>query len=169
MIVVMPRLGTVSPWASKATDIAHNCALPVRRIERVTEYRLLLEGGNALSTFRAQGLLARLAEACPRIVGISARYVHWVWSDDGGMRSHTGSSDAAFYERARPPPAAAGPLEINSSNDDEALAVLCDVQGLIGQRCRNLRVQHQYRAPIAVEVLVAVSFLVERGRQTAAV
>jgi phosphoribosylformylglycinamidine synthase len=45
LIVVMPRLGTVSPWASKATDIAHNCALPVRRIERVTEYQLQLEGG----------------------------------------------------------------------------------------------------------------------------
>ncbi len=25
LVVVMPRLGTVSPWASKATDIAHNC------------------------------------------------------------------------------------------------------------------------------------------------
>ena len=24
LIVVSPRLGTVSPWASKATDIAHN-------------------------------------------------------------------------------------------------------------------------------------------------
>ncbi|MFO1219897.1 MAG: phosphoribosylformylglycinamidine synthase [Burkholderiaceae bacterium] len=45
LIVVMPRLGTVSPWASKATDIAHNCALPVHRIERVTEWRLQLEGG----------------------------------------------------------------------------------------------------------------------------
>jgi phosphoribosylformylglycinamidine synthase len=45
LIVVMPRLGTVSPWASKATDIAHNCALPVQRIERVTEYRLALQRG----------------------------------------------------------------------------------------------------------------------------
>jgi phosphoribosylformylglycinamidine synthase len=27
LIVVAPRLGTVSPWASKATDIAHNCGL----------------------------------------------------------------------------------------------------------------------------------------------
>ena len=25
LIVVTPRVGTVSPWASKATDIAHNC------------------------------------------------------------------------------------------------------------------------------------------------
>jgi phosphoribosylformylglycinamidine synthase len=33
--VVMPRLGTVSPWASKATDIARNCGLAVQRVERV--------------------------------------------------------------------------------------------------------------------------------------
>src|SRR6187200_2116292 len=26
-IIVAPRIGTVSPWASKATDIAHNCGL----------------------------------------------------------------------------------------------------------------------------------------------
>ncbi len=45
LIVVSPRLGTVSPWASKATDIAHNCGLAVQRIERVTEYRLQLKSG----------------------------------------------------------------------------------------------------------------------------
>jgi phosphoribosylformylglycinamidine synthase len=36
---VIPRPGTVSPWASKATDIAHNCGLQaVRRIERGVRY-----------------------------------------------------------------------------------------------------------------------------------
>ncbi len=40
LIVVAPRLGTVSPWASKATDIAHNCGLAIHRVERVTEWRL---------------------------------------------------------------------------------------------------------------------------------
>ena len=45
LIVVMPRLGTVSPWASKATDIAHNCGLAVQRIERVTEVQLGLKRG----------------------------------------------------------------------------------------------------------------------------
>jgi len=45
LIVVAPRLGTVSPWASKATDIAHNCGLAIRRVERVTEYRLTLKSG----------------------------------------------------------------------------------------------------------------------------
>ena len=43
--VVMPRLGTVSPWASKATDIARNCGVVLHRVERVTEFRLKLKGG----------------------------------------------------------------------------------------------------------------------------
>ena len=45
MVVVSPRIGTVSPWASKATDIAHNCGFDVRRIERLTEYRLTMKSG----------------------------------------------------------------------------------------------------------------------------
>ena len=45
LVVVTPRFGTVSPWASKATDIAHNCALAIRRIERTTEYRVRLKPG----------------------------------------------------------------------------------------------------------------------------
>lgn len=36
---IVPRLGTISPWASKASDIAHNCGLSVvRRIERGIRY-----------------------------------------------------------------------------------------------------------------------------------
>ena len=35
--IVMPRLGTISPWSSKATDIARNCGFAeVQRVERVT-------------------------------------------------------------------------------------------------------------------------------------
>lgn len=33
-VYVMPRLGTVSPWSSKATDIAKVCGLEVQRLER---------------------------------------------------------------------------------------------------------------------------------------
>ncbi len=40
-LLVTPRLGTVSPWSSKATDIARNCGLgAVRRIERGVAWRL---------------------------------------------------------------------------------------------------------------------------------
>ncbi|MDP3625660.1 MAG: phosphoribosylformylglycinamidine synthase [Hydrogenophaga sp.] len=42
-LLVMPRLGTVSPWASKATDIAHNCGLALHRVERLVEFRLQLK------------------------------------------------------------------------------------------------------------------------------
>jgi hypothetical protein len=45
LVVVMPRLGTLSPWASKATDIAHNCGLAVKRVERMVEYRMTLKSG----------------------------------------------------------------------------------------------------------------------------
>ena len=39
LILVAPRPGTISPWSSKATDIAHNCGLKtVVRLERGTAY-----------------------------------------------------------------------------------------------------------------------------------
>src|SRR5690606_31180853 len=45
-LMVIPRLGTVSPWASKATDIVHNCGLAaVRRVERGVRYTLVPERG----------------------------------------------------------------------------------------------------------------------------
>ncbi|MBW7894450.1 MAG: phosphoribosylformylglycinamidine synthase [Opitutaceae bacterium] len=41
LIVVAPRPGTISPWSSKATDIAHLCGLTkIKRIERVIAYRV---------------------------------------------------------------------------------------------------------------------------------
>ena len=44
-VLVTPRLGTISPWSSKATDIAAHCGLGVvRRIERGTAYHLDAEG-----------------------------------------------------------------------------------------------------------------------------
>ncbi|HHU39773.1 MAG TPA: phosphoribosylformylglycinamidine synthase [Propionibacterium sp.] len=42
-LVVAPRLGTISPWASKATDIVRNCGIELHRVERVTEYTLALD------------------------------------------------------------------------------------------------------------------------------
>ncbi|MDE2416304.1 MAG: phosphoribosylformylglycinamidine synthase [Burkholderiales bacterium] len=63
-IVVTPRFGTVSPWASKATDIAHNCGFAVKRIERLVEYRLTLKNGllsrSTLSTDQLQQVAALL-------------------------------------------------------------------------------------------------------------
>ncbi|MDF2181485.1 phosphoribosylformylglycinamidine synthase [Neptuniibacter sp. CAU 1671] len=39
LFLVIPRLGTISPWSSKATDIVHNCGLQmIRRVERGIAY-----------------------------------------------------------------------------------------------------------------------------------
>jgi len=41
LFLVVPRAGTISPWSSKATDIAHNCNLHnVNRIERGIAYHV---------------------------------------------------------------------------------------------------------------------------------
>ncbi|MDP1981580.1 MAG: phosphoribosylformylglycinamidine synthase [Sulfuritalea sp.] len=42
LLLVTPRLGTISPWSSKATDIAKNCGFAaVKRIERAVAYHAL--------------------------------------------------------------------------------------------------------------------------------
>ncbi|MEO8838547.1 MAG: hypothetical protein ABI351_07520, partial [Herbaspirillum sp.] len=43
-LLVLPRFGTISPWSSKASDIAFQCGLiPVERIERGVTYYLRLK------------------------------------------------------------------------------------------------------------------------------
>ena len=43
---VIPRLGTISPWASKATDIARNCGMAhIHRIERGVAFMVTLKKG----------------------------------------------------------------------------------------------------------------------------
>ena len=46
LFVVAPRPGTISPWSSKATDIAHICGLSeIKRIERAVAYYVDFNGG----------------------------------------------------------------------------------------------------------------------------
>jgi phosphoribosylformylglycinamidine synthase len=56
--VIAPRPGTISPWSSKATDIAHICGLEnVRRIERVIQYTVAWSvpvSGAELATVKAR-------------------------------------------------------------------------------------------------------------------
>ncbi|MEO8183051.1 MAG: phosphoribosylformylglycinamidine synthase [Deltaproteobacteria bacterium] len=62
-LIVGPRLGTISPWASKATEIARNCGLgAVQCIERAVLYRLVPAAGVA----RADG--AALSDAERRVL-----------------------------------------------------------------------------------------------------
>jgi len=62
LLVVTPRFGTVSPWASKATDIAHNCGLQLKRIERITELHIQLKDGLLSKTALTPEQLAAVAD-----------------------------------------------------------------------------------------------------------
>ena len=56
LLLVVPRLGTISPWASKATDIARSCGLEtVERIERGVAYTV--RSGSPINKARQTALL----------------------------------------------------------------------------------------------------------------
>ena len=61
--LTVPRLGTISPWASKATDIVHNCGIDaVERIERGVSYRVAGTMTDAEKTAVAKCLFDRMTE-----------------------------------------------------------------------------------------------------------
>ncbi|MCX7193856.1 MAG: phosphoribosylformylglycinamidine synthase, partial [Proteobacteria bacterium] len=60
-VLVVPRLGTISPWSTKATDIAQHCGLTgVQRIERGVIYYLGTRNGTALSEAERAAVLPLL-------------------------------------------------------------------------------------------------------------
>ena len=61
--LTVPRLGTISPWASKATDIVHNCGIDaVERIERGVSYRVAGMMTDAEKAAVAKCLFDRMTE-----------------------------------------------------------------------------------------------------------
>ncbi|MEI6715381.1 MAG: phosphoribosylformylglycinamidine synthase [Verrucomicrobiota bacterium] len=60
LLIVAPRPGTISPWSSKATDIARICGLnPIQRIERVIAFTLNT-GGATLTPEQKTQVSAKL-------------------------------------------------------------------------------------------------------------
>ncbi|MFB0975182.1 MAG: phosphoribosylformylglycinamidine synthase, partial [Tolumonas sp.] len=58
LVLVTPRPGTISPWSSKATDIAHNCGLKqINRLERGIAYYITAD---ALTAEQQQTIAALL-------------------------------------------------------------------------------------------------------------
>ena len=84
LLVVVPRPGTVSPWSSKATDIARNCGLAaVNRVERGVSFRVVTRGGASLATADRNALLPllhdRMTEAVlPRLEDAQTLFAHFL-------------------------------------------------------------------------------------------
>ena len=81
-VLVAPRPGTISPWSSKATDIARNCALSaVVRIERGIGFRIATRDGAPLAAADRAALLPllhdRMTEAVfDDLAAASALFAH---------------------------------------------------------------------------------------------
>jgi phosphoribosylformylglycinamidine synthase len=55
LLLVVPRVGTISPWSSKATDIVRHCGLAkIRRVERGVAWYLIKDGAVLTVSERAQ-------------------------------------------------------------------------------------------------------------------
>ncbi len=83
LIVVVPRPGTISPWSSKATDIAKNCGLSaIARVERGVGFRVAARGGLPLGAQDRAALLPllhdRMTEAVlPRLEDAGTLFAHF--------------------------------------------------------------------------------------------
>ena len=78
-LLVTPRLGTISPWSSKATEIVRNCGLSaVRRIERGTVYALDLN--RSLTVSDRAHLVAALHDRMTESVILGVQ-VEWLFRE----------------------------------------------------------------------------------------
>ena len=112
-LLVVPRFGTISPWASKATDIARGCGLTqVNRIERGVRYTL--QASTPLAAASVEALAALLHD----------RMTDTVLTDEtaaAGLFSHT-----APRELATVPVVAEGRAALEGANRRLGLALAED-------------------------------------------
>jgi phosphoribosylformylglycinamidine synthase len=135
-ILVTPRIGTESPWSSKASDIAHVCGLDaVTRIERGTMY--FLESAVPLTSADLNKLAARLHD----------RMTESVWVDTAEPR---GLFHAAAPRRLRDVVLGArGEQALAQANRDWGLALSADEIDYLLKAFRALR-----RDPTDVELMM---------------
>src|SRR6202051_1164505 len=135
-ILVTPRLGTESPWSSKATDIVHVCGLDaVRRVERGTVY--FIQSTAALE----QAELRRLA------VHLHDRMTESIWIDSI-------DPEGLFHGAAARPLrivtlGADGHAALSRANRDWGLALSNDEIDYLVAAFRNLK-----RDPTDVELMM---------------
>lgn len=69
LFLVVPRIGTISPWATKATDIAHNCGLnKIHRIERGLAYYIKPQGKDGFDEAERARISALLHDRMMEVV-----------------------------------------------------------------------------------------------------
>ncbi|MBC7982542.1 MAG: phosphoribosylformylglycinamidine synthase, partial [Candidatus Obscuribacterales bacterium] len=120
LILVLPRPGTISPWSSKATDIAHVCGLKaVQRIERGIAYSILAPENLAPETLNSLSvdLHDRMIEA-----------VLWSYDDATKLFTHGAPRSVAIIDVL-----ASGRIALQHANVALGLALSADeIEYLLG-------------------------------------
>ena len=131
-LLVVPRIGTISPWSSKATDIAQICGLAVvRRIERGIWYHVTLGRGKGAGAKSASE--ADVVRALGRV--LSDRMTESV------LRASTEAE--ALFQRAQPRPlqsialGADGRAALEAANQRMGLALAPDEIDYLVRRVRD--------------------------------
>lgn len=69
LLLVVPRPGTISPWSSRATDIARHCGLDaIRRLERGVAYYAATQDGQPLAEDARRALQALIHDRMTEVV-----------------------------------------------------------------------------------------------------
>ncbi|WP_028989314.1 phosphoribosylformylglycinamidine synthase [Thermithiobacillus tepidarius DSM 3134] len=69
LLLVLPRFGTISPWSSKATDIARHCGLEkIRRLERGVAFYVRKADESALTSAERAALLPLIHDRMTEMV-----------------------------------------------------------------------------------------------------
>src|SRR5438132_4291382 len=115
LYLVIPRPGTISPWASKATDIARNCGLAsIERIERGVAFRIMTGDGKVLEDTDRAALL-------PQIHDRMTEAVYGSLDDASRLFSHVAPRQLATIDLA-----ARGRSAIEDANSALGLALSVD-------------------------------------------
>jgi phosphoribosylformylglycinamidine synthase len=138
-VLVVPRLGTISPWSTKASDIAQNCGVTdVQRIERGVVYYLATKDEKPLSKAERLGFLPLLHD----------RMTESVLTD-------VESAPEKIFQHGKPQPLASvdvlkgGNKALEQANRDMGLALSADEIEYLVENFKKLK-----RNPTDVELMM---------------
>ena len=137
-ILVIPRLGTVSPWSSKATDIVSNCGLQaIKRIEHGISWQLVGPKGKPVSAEIVQAALPYLHDRMTESVLLDERMA------------------VQLFHHVEPPPLATvdllagGKQALEKANADWGLALSPDEIDYLAENFKRVK-----RNPTDVELMM---------------
>src|SRR5450759_1914579 len=159
-VLVVPRLGTISPWSTKATDIAQHCGLSgVLRIERGVVYYLDTSNGKLLSKAEQAAVLPLLHDRMTDSVMSPSspfdRVAKSVMLEDAPFGSGFKEQIKTIFRHGAPQPLATvdvlkgGSVALAKANLDMGLALSEDEIEYLVENFRKLK-----RNPTDVELMM---------------